>query len=97
MNESALKSASESAPGAEKNVIEGPRLGKKAKKKLRKAEREKTKGKAWFGMGAPELTEETKRDLEVLQMRGAMDPKRFYKKNDHKELPKYFQIGQVSE
>merc|ERR1711994_379184 len=56
--------------------------------------REKTKGSDWFDMKAPEMTEEVKRDLEVLQMRGAIDPKRFYKKNDRNVLPKYFQIGQ---
>lgn len=72
-----------------------PKLGKKATKKANKLEREKTKGAAWFGMGAPEMTEETKRDLEVLQMRNVADPKRFYKKNDLKVLPKYFQVGQV--
>ena len=72
-----------------------PKLGKKASKKANKLEREKTKGAAWFGMGAPEMTEETKRDLEVLQMRNVADPKRFYKKNDLKVLPKYFQVGQV--
>ena len=26
-------------------------------------------------------------------MRGALDPKRFYKKNSNKELPKHFQVG----
>lgn len=46
-------------------------------------------------MSAPEMTEEVKRDLEVLQMRSVLDPKHFYKKNDMKELPKYFQIGKV--
>ena len=44
-------------------------------------------------MPATEVTEEIKNDLEVLQMRGALDPKRFYKKNANKELPKYFQVG----
>lgn len=82
------------AVGAKALEIE-PKLGKKARKKANKLEREKTKGAAWFGMGAPEITEETKRDLEVLQMRNAADPKRFYKKNDLKVLPKYFQVGQV--
>jgi len=82
------------AVGAKALEIE-PKLGKKARKKANKLEREKTKGAAWFGMGAPEMTEETKRDLEVLQMRNAADPKRFYKKNDLKVLPKYFQVGQV--
>ena len=60
----------------------------------KKAERDKTKGSEWFGMKAPEMTEEVKRDLEILQMRNAIDPKRFYKKNDRSVLPKYFQIGQ---
>ena len=58
-------------------------------------EREKTKGDDWYGMPATEVTEEIKNDLEVLQMRGALDPKRFYKKNaTGKVLPKYFQMGQ---
>lgn len=43
----------------------------------------KTKGPGWFNMKAPELTEEAKRDLEVLQMRSVLDPKRHYK-NDMK-------------
>ncbi|KAK9871297.1 hypothetical protein WA026_011566 [Henosepilachna vigintioctopunctata] len=70
----------------------------KSDKKLReerRKEREKTKGSKWFGLGAPEITEEVKRDLEILQMRSVLDPKRFYKKNDNKVLPKYFQIGKV--
>lgn len=61
----------------------------------KRAEREKTKGKDWFNLPAPELTDEVKHDLEVIQMRSALDPKRFYKKNDLKVLPKYFQIGKV--
>lgn len=57
------------------------------------AEREKTTGDGWFNMRAPELTEELKNDLKALKMRSAMDPKRFYKKNDREGLPKYFQVG----
>jgi len=71
------------------------KIGKKKLKKIKKEEREKTKGSGWFNMPAPELTEESRRDLELLQMRGALDPKRFYKKSDAKNLPKYFQIGTV--
>lgn len=63
--------------------------------KQRKLEREKTKGKKWYGLPATEMTEEVKHDLEVLQMRSVLDPKHFYKKNDLKVLPKYFQIGKV--
>lgn len=83
----------EAAPGDEKLEIK-PKVGKKSLARQKKAEREKTKGSDWFDMKAPEITEEVKRDLEVLQMRGALDPKRFYKKNDRNVLPKYFQIGQ---
>ncbi|CAD6241159.1 GSCOCG00009182001-RA-CDS [Cotesia congregata] len=61
----------------------------------RKKEREKTKGTKWFNMPAPEMTAEVRHDLQVIQMRSALDPKRFYKKNDIKALPKYFQIGKV--
>lgn len=34
-------------------------------------------------------------ELKVIQMRSVLDPKHFYKKNDLKVLPKYFQIGTV--
>ncbi|XP_068081689.1 deoxynucleotidyltransferase terminal-interacting protein 2 isoform X2 [Anabrus simplex] len=61
------------------------------------AERERSKGPQWFNMQAPELTDELKRDLEVLQMRSALDPKHFYKKNDLKVLPKFFQVGRVED
>ncbi|XP_075697300.1 deoxynucleotidyltransferase terminal-interacting protein 2 [Rhinoderma darwinii] len=64
-------------------------------KKLRKEERDKTTGRGWFDMKAPELTDELKNDLKALKMRSAMDPKHFYKKNDRDGLPKYFQIGTV--
>nr|XP_056723689.1 deoxynucleotidyltransferase terminal-interacting protein 2 [Euleptes europaea] len=64
-------------------------------KKQRRAEREKTTGDGWFGMKAPEMTDELKNDLQALKMRAAMDPKRFYKKNDREGLPKYFQIGTI--
>jgi len=72
-----------------------PHIGKKKMKKLKKAEREKTKGSDWYNMPALEMTEERQRDLELLQMRGVLDPKRFYKKNATDTLPKYYQIGTV--
>ncbi|XP_053247638.1 LOW QUALITY PROTEIN: deoxynucleotidyltransferase terminal-interacting protein 2 [Podarcis raffonei] len=64
-------------------------------KKQRRAEREKTTGNGWFGMKAPEMTDELKNDLKALKMRAAIDPKRFYKKNDREGVPKYFQVGTV--
>nr|XP_049581706.1 deoxynucleotidyltransferase terminal-interacting protein 2 isoform X1 [Syngnathus scovelli] len=70
---------------------------KKALKLKRRVEREKTTGDAWFNMKAPELTQELKRDLKLLKMRGSMDPKRFYKKNDRDGFPKYFQVATVED
>ncbi|EFN87517.1 Deoxynucleotidyltransferase terminal-interacting protein 2 [Harpegnathos saltator] len=52
-------------------------------------------GAGWFNMHTPYVTPEIKHDLEVLQMRSALDPKHFYKKNDRKALPKHFQIGKI--
>ncbi|XP_037554036.1 deoxynucleotidyltransferase terminal-interacting protein 2 [Nematolebias whitei] len=68
---------------------------KQALKLKRRAEREKSTGSGWFDMKAPELTQELKGDLKILKMRGSLDPKRFYKKNDRDGFPKYFQIGTV--
>jgi len=100
LNEKLLKSLESSMAGDAAHVIEA-RVGKRTLKKQRKEAKEKGEGlgPAWFGMKAPEVTEEVQRDLEVLKMRGAMDPKRFYKKTGGAEgeeaLPKYFQMGHV--
>ncbi|EFO23024.1 hypothetical protein LOAG_05462 [Loa loa] len=66
-------------------------------KRQRKANRERTKGDAWYNLPACEMTEERKRDLEILQMRGSIDSKAHYRKNDRSVLPKYFQVGTVIE
>lgn len=55
-------------------------------------ERDRTAGKSWFEMVAPEMTEELKNDLKVLQMRETLDRAHHYKKSDWKQLPKYFQV-----
>uniref|UniRef100_A0A3B5LXY1 Fcf2 pre-rRNA processing C-terminal domain-containing protein n=1 Tax=Xiphophorus couchianus TaxID=32473 RepID=A0A3B5LXY1_9TELE len=68
---------------------------KQALKLKHRAERAKSTGDGWFGMKAPEVTQELKGDLQVLKMRGSLDPKRFYKKNDRDGFPKYFQVGTV--
>lgn len=33
--------------------------------------------------------------MEIIQMRSVLNPTHFYKKNDLKALPKYFQVGTV--
>lgn len=59
-----------------------------------KLDKEKTSGDKWFNMPKPEMTDQVKRDLQVLKMRHVWDPKRHYKKNND-PLPKYFQTGTV--
>ncbi|KAJ1352704.1 hypothetical protein KIN20_009106 [Parelaphostrongylus tenuis] len=83
-------------PSFEKNYAGTAKLiGTRAAKRLRKLEREKTKGRDWFDLPATELTDEAKADLELLQMRSAIDPLAFYRRNDRSVLPKYFQVGRV--
>ncbi|XGW09299.1 hypothetical protein V3C99_011530 [Haemonchus contortus] len=83
-------------PSFEKNYGETAKLlGRRALKRLRKLEREKTKGREWFDLPASEFTDEAKADLELLQMRAAIDPLAFYRRNDRNVLPKYFQVGRV--
>ncbi|KAJ1921894.1 rrna-processing protein fcf2 [Mycoemilia scoparia] len=63
----------------------------------RKKKQQETAGAAWFGMKAPIVTPELKRDLRVLKLRNALDPKRFYRKEDRDEVPKYFEVGTIVE
>ncbi|CAA0837057.1 Fcf2 pre-rRNA processing protein [Striga hermonthica] len=67
--------------------------------KLIKKQVKDTAGKNWFDMPAQTMTPELKKDLQLLKLRGALDPKRHYKKGDSKSktLPKYFQVGTVIE
>jgi len=74
-----------------------PLLGKRKAKAIKKKLREATKGPKWFGMTAPEMTDDRKNDLEALRLRGALDTKRFYKRNNLPTKPKYFQVGKVVE
>ncbi|XP_031849472.1 deoxynucleotidyltransferase terminal-interacting protein 2 [Nomia melanderi] len=83
-------------PGFEQlNAIPTSVMGKRKLKAKKRKERERTAGNSWFNMRPPQMTPEIKHDLQVLQMRSALDPKHFYKKNDLKVIPKYFHIGKV--
>ncbi|XP_013783948.1 deoxynucleotidyltransferase terminal-interacting protein 2-like [Limulus polyphemus] len=85
-------------PGYEKQFTVPPYIERVCNlKKQRREERKKSKGSKWYNLPATELTDEIKNDLQVIQFRKALDPKRFYKKNDLKTLPKYFQIGTIVE
>lgn len=43
-------------------------------------------------MAKGDLTDENKRDLELIQMRKALDPKSHYRRKDRNVLPKYFEV-----
>jgi len=70
---------------------------RKVNKLARKSVKDTT-GKGWFDMPAPSITPELKKDLEILQLRHVMDPKRHFKRaGKSKALPRYFQVGTVVE
>ena len=57
----------------------------------------KTKGEAWFNMAAPEMTPELQDEMRVLRMRRTLNNKQFYKSNDSKSGPKFFQVTTASQ
>jgi len=59
--------------------------------------RNKNEVRDWFRLETPQITPQVQKDLNMLQLRNYMDPKRFYKTNDTKRAPKRFQIGTVVE
>ncbi|XP_020214133.1 rRNA-processing protein fcf2 [Cajanus cajan] len=73
-----------------------PNDPRKLNKLLRKQVKD-TAGEKWFNMPAQTITPELQKDLQLLKLRAALDPKRHYKKGDSKSktLPKYFQVGTV--
>ncbi|KAL8710482.1 MAG: hypothetical protein Q9220_004914 [cf. Caloplaca sp. 1 TL-2023] len=55
-------------------------------------------GPDWFRLPRTKLTPHFKRDLQLLKMRSAWDPKRHYKNDNHKSLiSDYSQIGTILE
>uniref|UniRef100_U5EQ34 Putative fcf2 pre-rrna processing n=1 Tax=Corethrella appendiculata TaxID=1370023 RepID=U5EQ34_9DIPT len=78
-----------------KSSLEHLSMPKKMQKRLKRQERAKTKGDNWFNLPATEMTDEIKNELELIRMRSALDSQHFYKRNEMKTLPKYFQIGKV--
>ena len=64
---------------------------KAERKRRRQAER------AWHELPEQTLTPALKRELRLLKLRSAADPKRFYKRNDSTKLPTRFAVGTVIE
>ena len=52
------------------------------KKKKRKWDQEETAGPGWYNLPKTEVTDDIKKDLQVLKMRHLLNPKRFYKKGE---------------
>lgn len=77
--------------------VPSSKQSRRDKKKAHLAAKESSKGAKWFDMKRAEMTDEEKRDLKILKMRKALDPKTFYKGDDMKGLPRFFQKGTVVE
>ncbi|CAG8567649.1 5871_t:CDS:2 [Paraglomus occultum] len=71
------------------------RLAANRDSKKQNAERRKKEQSGWFDIPKAEITPEIKRHLQLLKLRDVLDPKRFYKKDELKELPTHFQIGTI--
>jgi hypothetical protein len=94
INTDKLMEKSVLTPGFEKlDSVPKYSVSKRQLKMERRKEADKTKGGKWFNLPATEMTEEKLRDLEIIQMRSILNPKQFYKKNDLKVVPKYFQVN----
>ncbi|KAJ3410116.1 hypothetical protein CcCBS67573_g00924 [Chytriomyces confervae] len=67
----------------------------KTKKKLIK----ETAGPKWFDLPAPDLTDNLKREIQIIKARNVLDPKHHYRRADKNapEFPKFFQMGTVIE
>ncbi|GMN60661.1 hypothetical protein TIFTF001_029763 [Ficus carica] len=68
-----------------------PNNPRKLNKLLQKQVKD-TAGSNWFDVPAPTMTPELQKDLQLLKLRNAMDPKRHYKKGNSKSS-KYFQAS----
>ncbi|KAE9341225.1 hypothetical protein PF008_g10735 [Phytophthora fragariae] len=62
------------------------------------SQHKKSAGRRWFNFESDEMTDDARRDFQLLRMRNYLDPKKFYKSSDHaRGLPKHFQMGVVVE
>ncbi|KAK9806285.1 hypothetical protein WJX72_008533 [[Myrmecia] bisecta] len=76
---------------------ERPGLPNRAAQRAARKAAPETAGRDWFDLPATPITDDMKRDLRLLRLRGAYDTKRFYKSADQTKFPKYFAMGTVVE
>ncbi|TDL23137.1 Fcf2-domain-containing protein [Rickenella mellea] len=76
--------------------------GKPLTAKEKKLMKNKTAGPGWFDLPSPDAADLPRlyREVEALRLRNALDPKRFYKREEGegkgiKGLPKHFAIGTI--
>ena len=70
---------------------------KYSKIKERQKKAQETAGPGWYNLPKTELTDDVKRDLQILKMRKVLDTKQHYKRDDSKKIPKFFQMGTIIE
>eukprot|EP00924_Labyrinthula_sp_SR-Ha-C_P002607 augustus_masked-scaffold_13-processed-gene-1.2-mRNA-1 protein AED:0.42 eAED:0.42 QI:0/-1/0/1/-1/1/1/0/601 len=92
---SAIKPTADKKKGLKSLTLSVMQDDKPLHPKKSHAQREQEKSLEWGALKSADMTEEAKINLEALQMRGALDPKRHYKSNDTSELPSTFQFGKV--
>lgn len=85
--------AAASKPKALAKQTRAPSLDPVAAAKDAKRSKPETAGKQWFDLPAVKITDEVKRDLRLLRLRGAYDPKRFYRSFDETKFPKHFAVS----
>lgn len=97
--EDVLKNASlysmTQAQGEWKNKIPPLTVSKRKIIQENKRKKDQTAGPEWFNMKAMELTPELKNDLDAIRLRSHLDPKKFYRRTDMKDYPKFFSIGTI--
>lgn len=71
--------------GAKVRPTDDSKMRRKEAKEQREAKLDE-----WYGLPKHKMTPEIEKELRALKNRAFLDPKRFYKANDSKELPKYF-------
>jgi hypothetical protein len=90
-----LDSGRPRAAVSSESVVSAALVQETAIAKQQREQRERKQGalRDWHEMVVPELTPELAKELRVLQLRGYMDPKRFYKAMDNTSTK--FQVGTV--
>ncbi|KAK9236859.1 Fcf2 pre-rRNA processing-domain-containing protein [Lipomyces kononenkoae] len=92
LNSSALASNTQPSKLAFRKIVDPIKI-----KREHKEEKDATAGEKWFGLPKTELTPTIKRDMQLLKLRNVLDPKRHYKRENDKDIPKYFQTGTIVE